>query len=220
MKPISPFTQPFNKLPKELPIYPVENALLPGGELPLTISEPGELALFLDALKTGQLIGMIQPKAKGHENEIYGTGCAGRIRQYRERRDGKLNIMLTGICRYRVVKELPSIKGYRRIIPDWSSFHRDYETEAVATEKIDLFKTKLRDYFEIHKMQVDWEALNKLPIENLVNNLVLVLNLTVDNKQSLLESLKVEHRMDLFISLLDQKSAPIWTAEQDRIYVN
>ena len=59
MKPKSPFTQPYEKLPKELPLYPLENALLPGGELPLTIVEPNYLAMFLDVLKTDQLIGMV-----------------------------------------------------------------------------------------------------------------------------------------------------------------
>ena len=61
MKPKSPFIQTFDKLPGQLPIYPLENALLPGGELPLEFSEPGALALFLGALKTNQLIGMVQP---------------------------------------------------------------------------------------------------------------------------------------------------------------
>jgi Lon protease-like protein len=51
MKPNSPFTQTFDQLPEQLPLYPLENVLLPGGELPLELSEPAALALFLKALK-------------------------------------------------------------------------------------------------------------------------------------------------------------------------
>ena len=127
MKPRSPFTQPNEKLPRELPIYPLDNALLPGGELPLTIDEPNYLVMFLDVLKTDQLIGMVQPQENNADSDIYHIGCAGRIRQYRERKDGKLNIMLTGICRYKIIKELPVKNGYRRAMVDWSDFKQDYE---------------------------------------------------------------------------------------------
>ena len=103
MKPKYPFIQTFDKLPEQLPIHTLENALLPGGELPLELSDPADLALFLGALKTDQLIGMVQPRRNNPEQRIYQTGCAGRIRQYRERKDGRLNIMLTGVCRYRII---------------------------------------------------------------------------------------------------------------------
>ena len=188
MKPRSPFTQPFDKLPRELPIYPLENALLPGGELPLTLVAPNELAMFLDVLKADQLVGMVQPLSNDPAGDIYAVGCAGRIRQYRERTDGKLNIMLTGICRYKIVEELPMKNGYRRVIADWSDYRQDYETEHVEPHKAEYFKASLRNYFEQHAMQVDWQVLDKLPIEQVVNNLVLILNLDVDSKQQLLEA--------------------------------
>lgn len=220
MKPKSPFTQPYEMLPKELPIYPLENALLPGGELPLTIAEANYLAMFLDVLKTDQLIGMVQPQDNNPDSDIYNIGCAGRIRQYRERTDGKLNIMLTGICRYKIIKELPMKNGYRRVMADWSDFKQDYETEEVATQKIDLFKASLRNYFDRHTMQVDWNALDKLPIEQVVNNLVLILNFSNHSKQLLLESPTVVDRLELFSELLEEKPAPILGSQHQGNLVN
>ena len=220
MKPKSPFTQPYEKLPRELPIYPLENALLPGGELPLTIDEPHYLARFLDVLKTDQLIGMVQPQENNPDSDIYQTGCAGRIRQYRERTDGKLNIMLTGICRYKIIKELPMKNGYRRVIADWSDFKQDYETEEIAAEKIAHFKASLRHYFDRHTMQVDWKVLDELPIEQVVNNLVLILNFSVQDKQLLLEAPTVVDRLDLFSQLLEDKPAPIVMTQQQGKTVN
>ena len=220
MKPKSPFTQAFESLPEELPIYPLENALLPGGELPLTISESEYLAMFLDVLKTDQLIGMVQPQYNNPERDIYPVGCAGRIRQYRERKDGKLNIMLTGICRYRIIEELPRRHGYRRVIADWSDFRQDYETEEVAIGDIDFFKASLHKYFDSHKMQVDWNALSKLHIEEVVNNLVLILNLSIDSKQRLLEAPTVVDRLELFSALLDVKKAPILSSQDQGKRVN
>ena len=209
MKPRYPLIQPFDKLPGQLPIYTLENALLPGGELPLELFEPADLALFLGALKTDQLIGMVQPRHNNPEQRTYQTGCAGRIRQYRERKDGRLNVMLTGVCRYRIVEELPHEDGYTLARVDWSGFENDYETEAVESTVIDTFKQNLRDYFNRNKMQVDWKVLDKLPIEQLVNNLVLVLNLDIDTKQWLLESPTVSHRLELFSNLIDEKALPM-----------
>ncbi len=220
MKPKYPLTQPFENLPQELPIYPLENALLPGGELPLEIAEPRHLSMFFDVLRSDQLIGMIQPMSKGPDGDLYKTGCAGRVRQYRERKDGRINVMLTGVCRYNVKEELPMKNGYRRIIADWSEFKQDYETQDVAKKKIDLFMLKLRDHFERHRMQIDWDALNKLHIEDAVNNLVLVLNLSVSDKQLLLESPTIDDRMELFSGLLEAKSTPIWSGENATKRVN
>ena len=209
MKPKYPLIQRFDQLPEQLPIYVLENALLPGGELPLELSEPADLALFLSALKTDQLIGMVQPRRNNPEQRTYQTGCAGRIRQYRERKDGRLNIMLTGVCRYRIVEELRHSDGYTLARVDWSGFENDYETENVEPEVIEGFKANLQDYFDRNNMQVDWEVLDKLPIEQVVNNLVLVLNLDIDSKQRLLESPTVSHRLDLFSNLIDRKVVPI-----------
>ena len=220
MQPKSPFIQTFDKLPAELPIYPVENALLPGGELPLELSAPDDIALFQRALRTDQLIGMVQPEYKEPEGSIYHIGCAGRIRQYRERKDGKLNIMLTGVCRYNIVEQVRQKDGYTIARVDWTGFENDYETEDVELPIIKDFKETLRIYFDRHTMQVDWKVLNKLPIEQVVNNLILVMNLDIESKQRLLESPTVTQRLGLFSKLLAEKENPILVSTLESKRVN
>jgi Lon protease-like protein len=216
MKPKYPLIQTFDKLPEQLPIYTLENALLPGGELPLELSIPADLALFLSALKSDQLIGMVQPQRNNPERTTYEIGCAGRIRQYRERKDGRLNVMLTGVCRYRIVEELRHRDGYTVARVDWSDFENDYETEAVESKIIEAFRANLRYYFDRNNMQVDWEVLDELPIEQVVNNLVLVLNLDIESKQRLLESPTVSQRLELFSNLIDRKVVPIHSLSKKR----
>jgi len=220
MKPRYPFIQPFAELPRQLPIYPLENALLPGGELPLELSAPSDLALFRRALKTDQLIGMVQPQPNDKEWGTYRTGCAGRIRQYRERKDGRLNVMLTGVCRYKLMEQEPQKDGYILAKVDWNGFEHDYETEAVDPSIAEAFKANLRTYFDRHAMQADWKVLNKLPIEQVVNNLVLVMNMEIGDKQKLLESPTVTLRLQLFSRLLDNKADPILAAPPERNLVN
>ena len=220
MKPKYPFTQSFDKLPEQLPIYSLENALLPGGELPLELSQPDELALFLNALKTDQLIGMVQPKRNDPEHSIYQTGCAGRIRQYRERKDGRLNIMLTGVCRYRIIEDLRHKDGYTMARVDWSDFENDYEEESVDPRIIERFKETLRNYFDRHNMQVDWKVLDTSPVEEVVNNLILVINLDIDSKQRLLEARTVTQRLELFSELLESRADPIVATAPENNRVN
>ena len=220
MKPKYPLMQDFDKLPEQLPIHILENALLPGGELPLELSKPEDLALFLSALRTDQLIGMVQPQRNNPKQEIYQIGCAGRIRQYRERKDGRLNIMLTGVCRYQIVETMRQQDGYTTAKVDWSDFENDYETEVVESKVIEGFKENLRNYFNRHKMQVDWKVLDELPIEQVVNNLVLVISLGIDSKQRLLESPTVSQRLELFSNLLEQKEAPILAPSPESKFVN
>ena len=220
MQPKSPFIQTFDMLPAELPIYPVENALLPGGELPLGLSAPYDIALFQRALRTDQLIGMVQPEFNEPIGSIYQIGCAGRIRQYRERKDGKLNIMLTGVCRYNIVEQVRQKDGYTIALVDWTGFENDYETEDVELPIIKDFKETLRIYFDRHTMQVDWKVLNKLPIEQVVNNLILVMNLDIESKQRLLEAPTVTQRLGLFSKLLAEKESPILVSTPESKRVN
>ena len=220
MKPKYPFIQTFDRLPEKLPIYPLENALLPGGELPLELSAPDDLSLFLHALRSDQLIGMVQPQHNDSKGSIYQTGCAGRIRQYRERKDGKLNVMLTGVCRYKIIEQVLQKDGYIIATVDWTGFENDYETEDVELQIIRDFKETLRIYFNRHNMQVDWTVLDKLPVEQVVNNLILVMSLDIDSKQRLLESPTVTQRMGLFSELLNKKENPILVSTSESKLVN
>ena len=212
--------QSFSQLPDRIPLYRIENALLPGGELPIELSQPVELALFLHALRTDQLIGMVQPRDIDSVGDCHETGCAGRIRQYRERKDGRLNIMLTGLCRYRIVDKEQQPGGYHIASVDWRGFENDFENESVDTVVIEKFEHNLRNYFNRFQMQVDWEVLGKLPIEQVVNNLVLILNLDRDSKQLLLEASTVADRLDLFSALLRGKKDPIRAASAQPGYLN
>ena len=101
--------------------------VLPWSELPLNIFEPRYLNMVSDALSSHRMIGMIQPdpNEKGNAGLCH-TGCAGCITQYRETDDGRIEMVLTGVCRFDLGEELPTTSGYRPVIPRWSRFSNDY----------------------------------------------------------------------------------------------
>src|SRR5262249_9194626 len=138
---IGSFGPSFDTLPATLPVFPLPGVLLlPGRKLPLPIFEPPYLAITRGAPAGDRLIGIVQPlrpdsEQEGlvsHTAELYPIGCAGRITAYSETDDNRYLITLTGVCRFGIQKELPTVGGYRRIVPDFERFRTDMDAAATA----------------------------------------------------------------------------------------
>ena len=113
-------------LPDILPIFPLPGVvLLPRARLPLHIFEPRYLAMIDDVLATRtRMIGMIQPSTELDGSNLsppalYSVGCAGRITSFNETDDGRLLVVLTGVCRFRVMHEIKVSRLYRTVKADW-----------------------------------------------------------------------------------------------------
>lgn len=202
----SPFIVPFGSLPNTLPIFPLPGAIvMPESELPLNIFEPRYLNMINDALGSHRMIGMIQPDpdAEG-EGVVYRTGCAGRITQFRETNDGRIEMVLSGVCRFDVVEELATTRGYRLIRPDWSRYADDYvDTADRLQDHHERLIKMLTGYFDLKGFEADLEMLKRLPVVRLVDSLAMVLPFDGQEKQMLLETVDPEKRLENFIGLID-----------------
>ncbi len=201
----SPFILPYDQLPETLPIFPLSGAVvMPGSDLPLNIFEPRYLNMVSDALSTHRMIGMIQPDPDASdESELYHTGCAGRITQYRETSDGRIEMMLSGVCRYDLDEVLPTTRGYRLSVPNWSRFADDYaEHESKLHGEHDRLIRTLKSYFAVKGLETDWSALENLPTVKLMNSLSMALPLSEQNKQVLLETIEPAERLFTLTTLL------------------
>jgi len=201
----SPFIAPYNQLPETLPIFPLPGAIvMPGSELPLNIFEPRYLNMVGDALSTHRMIGMIQPDPNGRDSHVLcHTGCAGRITQYRETNDGRIEMVLSGVCRYDLGEELSTTRGYRLIVPDWSRFSGDYndQEDQLQGEHDRLLKV-LKQYFQVTGLEADWSMLKRLSTVRLMNSLSIALPFSEQDKQVLLETIQPAERLHVFMSLL------------------
>lgn len=202
----NPFIVPFESLPETLPIFPLPGAVvLPGAELPLNIFEPRYLNMINDALGNHRMIGMIQPDpAAGNETDVCRTGCAGRITQYRETADCRIEMVLTGVCRFDLVEELSTTRGYRMVVPDWSRFSGDYADQGgqLQDRHAQLLAT-LRGFFDVRGYDTDMEMLERLPVMRLVDSLTMALPFDSGEKQMLLETVDAETRLANFIGLIE-----------------
>lgn len=202
----NPFAPTFEALPSTIPIFPLPQALvLPGSVLPLNIFEPRYLAMISDALGApGRLIGMIQPDPTGVDDEaIYSVGCTGRITAFQETDDGRYGISLTGVARFRVVEELDTISGYRRVVPDWTPYRSDLEPAVADGIDVGPLTNALRSYSKHQGLNLSWDTVEKLRHVELVNLLSQSLPFSVEEKQLLIESETVASRALLLTSLLE-----------------
>lgn len=114
----------------ELPIFPLPNCvLLPGGLLPLHVFEPRYRELTRDCLAGHQLMGVARLRP-GYESAYYGRPpvyerCGvGRIICSEELPDGRFVLLLRGIGRVEIARELPLERTYRvveaKLLPDAS----------------------------------------------------------------------------------------------------
>jgi len=202
--PSSPFAQTFEQLPSTLPIFPLANAVfLPGGYLPLNIFEPRYLNMIQDSMRGNQLIGMIQPRDKAQQPSLYDIGCAGRIVSYEEVDDGRLRILLAGLCRFAIQQELTTTRGYRLVQPDWSKFADDFAASAQPDKQaLLLFRGALRAYLEQNQLETDWDQLEETSTQDLVNSLFNALPIASQDKQILIETNTLQNRIIAFTAIL------------------
>jgi uncharacterized protein len=105
-----------------LPIFPLPNCvLLPGGLMPLHVFEPRYRELTRDCLAGHQLMGVARLRP-GYESTYYGRPpvfekCGvGRIICSEELPDGRFALLLRGIARVEIARELPSRgRNYRLV---------------------------------------------------------------------------------------------------------
>jgi Lon protease-like protein len=196
--------------PLRIPIFPLAGALLfPRAQLPLHIFEPRYRAMVRDALATDQLIGMIQPRSGGESPPLFAVGCIGRIAGAEELDDGRFNIVLEGVGRFRIVREAEVDTLYRQVDAERSGFDDSSEPEPLGLAQRAELEREARRYADALGYSVDWDAVTRLDDEMLVNAIAQVAPLDVGSKQALIEAPDMAERCDLLVQFMQfQRMVP------------
>ena len=202
---ISKFTIENNNLPTDLPVFPLQGALLlPGGVLPLNIFEPRYIQMVKDTLATNhRLIVMTLPlPEKSNGSEIYKLACAGKLISFEETLDGRFLISLSGIMRCRLLDTLEEKGGYRRMKVDFTDYLSDMRPNDIKIERNGFFKT-LRSYFDMKGLSADWKAIEKCEDEKLITTLAMLCPFSDAEKQTLMEANSLNERAKLMKVILE-----------------
>jgi hypothetical protein len=210
--------------PGIIPVFPLTGSLLlPGNLLPLNVFEPRYRNMVADALEGHRHIGMIQPLVPRQDNwveaaqqqdnsELYTVGCLGRIDECEQQDDGRYLVLLRGVCRFRIKRELPLHRGYRQVEADYSEFQRDRDELHVFLNPSRMMRA-LRAFGEKHELEFDYDLLSSVPGISLLNGLSVALPFRPAEKQALLEATDPVVREDLLLTLMGMGIEPLSTDE-------
>lgn len=211
----TPFDTRFEDLPAVVPVLPLSGVLLlPGGRLPLNIFEPRYLNMVLDCLSAGRLMGMVQPATPKYGGvtptpsqelrpQLYDLGCVGRVSAFAETDDGRLQITLAGVCRFRIRNELDLHRGYRRVEADFSEFRDDFQPPTGPVIDRKRLFTALKPYFAHHGINMNWKAFETFSDTATITTVSMLCPFEPREKQALLEARTVEERGTLLIALIE-----------------
>ena len=194
-------------LPPTIPIFPLPNVVLfPNVFLPLHIFEPRYRQMVDDALNGDRIIGMVLLRS-GWERDyegrppVYPIGCAGVITHAERLPDGRFNIVLRGMEKFRVSGE------------ETGRLYRLAYVVAIPEPSADSVRNEIRG--ERRRLeallvpqpegQSDAKVPSSMPDEDLVNALAQYLEFEPVEKQALLERDGLLARCKSLIELLEMK---------------
>ena len=197
-------------LPEALPILGLSDIVIfPGTVTPLLVETPQSIRLIDDVVAGDRFLGLVLQRKAEVENptpaELYQHGCAGRVEKMLKFPDGTVRVLVQGLRRFRIL--------------DYSSqspylIARTEKLKDVAEESLELTalaRNAEREFQEIIKLsptlaeQVKVAALNTEDAAKLSDLIAANLNLSLEERQHLLEMPSVKDRLARLLPLLSRE---------------
>ena len=198
-------------LPSEIPIFPLPNVVLfPSALLPLHIFEPRYRAMVADALDSERLIGLVMLRPGWESNydgspDVYPIGCAGFITHADRLPDGRFNIMLRGLQKFRILDERPAREGVERYRIAHIESIREAKSGVSAASKAARERLERLLARKLHKSDHDFIP-KDVPDADLVH--AIAQHLEPLEKQALLECSSLLERCEALVELLEMRMMP------------
>ena len=190
-----------------LPLFPLPSVVLfPSVFLPLHIFEPRYRDMVADALASDRMIGMVLSRSEASGNEVpavYTIGCSGVITHVEQLADGRYNIVLRGLERFRILEE-DRTRSYRRaIVEPLPERELGPGDRALVRQQRDKLEAMLAAPGEARGTEARTTA--AMSDEDLVNALAQYLDLDPLERQALLERHCLPSRAESLVELLEMK---------------
>ena len=174
-----------------LPLFPLPGVVfLPKTRLPLHVFEPRYRQMVSDVMRAEQRIGMVMLKP-GWESDYYGSppiyefGTAGFVEQALLLEGGQYEIVLGGIGRVRILKEI-STEPYRVALA--TAAPEELPSEETGKALRGLLAALAKQYLSLLPEKGAVPELEGADFESLTNALIMALSLESEEKQRLLET--------------------------------
>ena len=194
--------------PNKIPVFPLSNLIIfPETTIPLNIFEPRYLEMINDSINTNNIIGMIQPKNNLNKKipELHNIGCLGKITKFKKGSDGTFLINLTGLTRFKIIKEINNDKLYRECEITFKGYEEDIKSkkEPIKFTDLELIFKDLKTLFEKKGYIINWDALKKQDLAETINALAMASPFSMEEKQILLEAENLKIRKNKIAEILN-----------------
>ena len=181
------------------PVFPLNGAILfPNTNLPLNIFEEKYIDMVDYALSHSRLIGMIQTKKN---KDLFTIGCLGKITNFTETSDGRYQINLEGINRFKIKKIINNKHKFIMIDGEELDYNSNFKrkTSELSTTLLSNFK----NYLDIKKIKFNISEFESLDALNLAKIICVISPLDYLIKQMLLEFDSSDELCENLISVLE-----------------
>ena len=186
--------------PDIIPVFPLSGVIyFPKTNLPLNIFEQRYLDLVNDAYNKDKLMGKVQ--SKKDQNDVYKIGCLGKISDFQKSKDGRILINLTGVSRFKIIKEISNKKLYREFQIEYNQFTEDLENNHNDINAENLME-KAKIFFNRNGLLLNWKEFEKLDNTQKINTLAMIAPLTNEEKQKLLEAVSLQNKVETLESII------------------
>ncbi len=200
------------ELPKSLPILPLRNTVLfPGVVIPISAGRDTSIKLIDEANKGGKVVGVVAQKDESVENptaeDIHKVGVVARILRVLKMPDGNVTVIIQGKKRFevdQVIQEEPYMKATIKEYPESRPEVADKEFKAVIDSIKELALRIIQE-----SPNIPTEA--SFAIKNIESNSFLInfvssnMNLTVEEKQELLQINDLQNRALETLKFMDME---------------
>ena len=198
------------ELPQELPILPLRGVVIfPSAIVPLLISRASSLKLVEDCRKSNNLLGLAAQKNPEDEapgpQALFSRGSAGRILKMLKYPDNSVRILVQGLKRI-------DIREYGQIEPYYRAQITPLESETEASRDLDARQAHLVSQFAKFVSMVPYlpdelqgVVMNIKDPAKVTDLIASNLNISVDEKQDLLNTLSVRTRLEKLSAILNRE---------------
>ncbi len=198
---------------REIPLFPLQVVLFPGGFLPLHIFEPRYRTMIKFCLEHESEFGVVLIK-EGEESGAaatpYEVGTAARILHVEHLEEGRMNILTAGEYRFQILEvqeEHAYLTGRVRMLDD-----PDTEIEAVS-EALTTQTEELYQAYEAlsNRLIFAWHPPEEQPNDprELAYQIGIRLRIPLEEKQTLLETIPLEQLLTREIEILTDQNRRI-----------
>ena len=197
-------------IPAEVPILPLRGTVAyPDLIVPLVVGREKSIRLVDEAMSKDRLIGILTQKNPDIEDpeidDLYTVGTVATIMKMVKMVDGSQRIVVQGICRFKLIEftqDAPHLQA--RILPIFEEYQKDIEIDAMYINLRNLFKKtiEIAPYLSSELSQIASKIEGPGNLADLVGSTI---NVSVSERQEILEKIDVKERLKKVTILLNRE---------------